>query len=151
MKRSINKYLILSILIFGFVTACMLDQGPVYINPCPCDITQYKDCDCDPDTIYEISFQDDIIPYLTEFCVACHSEECKYVNFKKGKAYENIIRYVNLDNPEGSVVYQSVIMDFMPPLGGYTADSTLVTIDMIPPESETKKLYYWIEQGARNN
>ena len=27
--------------------ACDNEKGPIYITPCPCDTTPYRDCDCD--------------------------------------------------------------------------------------------------------
>jgi len=73
------------------------------------------------------------------------------VNFKKGVAYENIIRYVNWQNPVGSVVYQSIILKFMPPEGEYTPDSILITKDLIPSDEENNLLLEWIKQGAVDN
>ena len=104
MKKHLSKYIVYLFFVSSLCAACILDQGPLYVNPCPCDLTPFIDCDCNPDTIIEISFKNDIIPYLEKYCVICHSDACKYVNFKKGKAYENIIRYINLQNPIGSVV-----------------------------------------------
>jgi len=151
MLRAFSKYHFLCLILIGLFQGCLLDQGPKYINPCPCDITQFKDCDCDCDTEIEVSFNNDIIPFLEDYCVLCHAEECKYVNFKKGKAYENIIRYINLDNPVGSVVYQSIVMDFMPPLGEIAPDSTIITEEMLPSDEEVQMVLDWISQGARNN
>ena len=135
--------LIFKLLAFGLITylgySCMEDQGPVYINPCPCDISPIKDCDCDEDTILEISYKRDIQLILDKYCVRCHADECKYVNFKKKKSYENIIRYINLDNPIGSVVYQSIVLGYMPTDGDR------------PTDKEEEMLLEWIRQGAKNN
>jgi hypothetical protein len=151
MGKYLSIYMVSLILVFSMNTSCILDQGPVYVNPCPCDLTPFKDCDCDPDKIIEISFKNDIIPYLEKYCVICHGDSCQYVNFKPGKAYENIGRYVNLQNPLGSVIYQAILLEFMPPEGAYSADSILITKDLIPNEQENNKLLEWINQGARNN
>lgn len=136
--RILIKIVLLGLIIYTF-GSCMEDQGPVYINPCPCDLTPIKDCDCDEDTILEISFKRDIQLILDLYCVRCHAEECKYVNFKKGKAYENMLRYINLENPIGSVVYQSIILGYMPTDGDR------------PTEKEEEMLLEWIKQGAKNN
>lgn len=85
----------------------------------------------------EVSFSADIWPVLEQFALAAHGG-------KGGvflESYDDIMQYVNIGNPEDSILYKRLIGDGVP---------------VMPPSGklpdETIQLFYdWIAQGAKNN
>ena len=128
------------ILIFTIIFSCTLDQGPFYINPCPCDTTPFKDCDCDPDTITTVSYSDNIQPIWDKYCIGCHDGKIEPINLEFNTSYTFIMEYVDVSLPEASKIYQMMYMNVMPPEEDYR-----------PTKDELDLVLAWIMQGAKKN
>jgi len=128
------------VLFFLIAYSCLLDQGPKYVNPCPCDTTPFKDCECDTDTLSELSYYRDIQPIWDFYCTECHDGNIEPVNLKEGVSFSFVIQYVNTDIPEASQIYQMMFMNVMPPEEDYR-----------PTNDELDMVLGWIMQGAKNN
>ncbi len=85
----------------------------------------------------EVSFSQDVWPILEKYALTAHGG-------KGGvflESYEDIMNYVEPENPEGSLLYRALIGDGMPqmPPGNPLPDELIQTI------------HNWIEQGAKEN
>ena len=87
--------------------------------------------------VVEVSFSQDVWPILEKYALTAHGG-------KGGvflESYEDILNYVEPENPEGSLLYRALIgdgMQQMPP-GNPLPDELIQTI------------HIWIEQGAKEN
>ena len=138
------KYFFKIVFVIGIISyllsSCLEDQGPLYINPCPCDTTPYKDCECDEDTLLFISYSQNIQPLWDEYCIECHDGNIEPINLITGNSFDFVIQYINLEIPEASDLYQLVYMNFMPPEEDYRLN-----------DDELDLVLEWIKQGAKNN
>jgi len=131
-------FTLILILIIPF--SCTLDQGPFYINPCPCDTTPFKDCDCDPDTITNVRYSTDVQAVWDKYCIDCHDGNIEPINLKANSSYTFIMEYVDVSLPEASNIYQLMFMNVMPPEEDYR-----------PTNDELDLVLAWIMQGAKDN
>ena len=137
-----TRFLILAffVLLIALNNSCLLDSGPQYINPCPCDTTPFKDCDCDTDTLTVLSYSINVQPIWDVYCIECHDGNIEQVNLKTDVSYSTVLQYVNTTLPEASEIYQMMYMNVMPP-----------EEDFRPTNDELDIVLAWIMQGAKNN
>ena len=89
----------------------------------------------------DLSFATDVLPIFTSQCATCHKPEGQSPDLTESSAYQSInkAQYINLDNPESSLIYS-----FVAP-GASTHTHQQYTA------AQAQYVLVWIEQGAQNN
>tara|TARA_B100001115_G_scaffold173360_1_gene157394 strand:+ start:144 stop:830 length:687 start_codon:yes stop_codon:yes gene_type:complete len=92
---------------------------------------------------YLVSFNNDLLPLFESRCMPCHAPGQQPPQLVDGKfAYGSTLNYVDVENAENSVLYQSVNgdLDLVMPLGSNPLS-----------QEEIDLILSWIQQGAYNN
>ena len=111
--------------------------GEVVVETPEAELEPALDSQFIDDDMVEVSFSEDVWPILEKYALTAHGG-------KGGvflESYEDILNYVEPENPEGSLLYRALIgdgMQQMPP--GNPLPDELIQI-----------IYNWIEQGAKEN
>ena len=111
--------------------------GEVVVETPEAELESALDSQFIDEDMVEVSFSEDVWPILEKYALTAHGG-------KGGvflESYEDILNYVEPENPEGSLLYRALIgdgMQQMPP-GNPLPDELIQTI------------HIWIEQGAKEN
>jgi uncharacterized membrane protein len=112
-----------------------------------CWITAVASCTTEPnlENVPEISFSTQVQPILSSHCnfSGCHGASPEGPG--SFQTYEQVMGSIKAGNANGSALYKSITrgglgVEFMPPSG----------YQDVSPEN-IKLIYWWIEQGAKNN
>lgn len=88
----------------------------------------------------DISYQNEIQPIWTKDCISCHPNSSQ-PDLRQGFSYESLVPdYVIAGNPGGSELYIKLPGNNHP-----------VDVGFELSEEDEALIYYWIEQGAKNN
>ncbi len=89
----------------------------------------------------DVSFSEEIQPIFTARCVDCHKSGGQAPDLTQNNAYQSInrIKYIDLDNPESSMIYSYVLP------GASTHGHRQYTA------TQAQYILVWIQQGAQNN
>lgn len=93
-----------------------------------------------PDPNEEVSFAEDIEPIFQGQCTGCHNTGGTRPDLSTGNAFTSIksTRYLNMDNPEESLIYTK-------PHPSNTGSHPKYTV------AQAALILTWIQQGAENN
>ena len=112
---------------------------------CTCDQEEWNepDCPCDESDPDPVSYSKEIQPIWDNYCIDCHHILDSDIKLVSSRSYNQLIDkdFVDLENPDTSIIYQVLKTGEMPP------DDD----DPAPTEEELQLILKWIQQGALNN
>lgn len=118
----------------GLISAALISAG-LFLTACVHDPVE--------PTVREISFKNEIQPFLTGTCNAltCHGDSSSGADQPLFTSYAAFIQEADIiaGDPDDSKAYKRIIKGEMPPTG------------VAVPNEQVQLLKYWILQGAKNN